>query len=67
MLEIVASYPCMQFQEKLMNETRENSKKSSFRPDFGQNLGPKNFFVVLPPLNIRKLLQAITAYYFKEN
>ena len=41
MLDIVASYHCMQFQGKLMNQTRENNKKPSFWPDFGpfgQNL-----------------------------
>ena len=34
-LEIVGSYYCMQFQGKLMNQTLENGKKTSFRPDFG--------------------------------
>ena len=35
MLEIVGSYYCMQFQGKLMNQTLENGKKTSFGPDFG--------------------------------
>ena len=35
MLYIVASYHCMQFQGKLMNQTCENGKKPSFRPNFG--------------------------------
>ena len=35
MLYIVASYHCMQFQGKLMNQTCENSKKPSFRHNFG--------------------------------
>ena len=35
MLDIVASYHCMQFQGKLMNQTWENSKKPIFGPDFG--------------------------------
>ena len=42
MLDIVASYHCMWFQGKLMNQTWENSKKPSFGPDFGPfgpNLG----------------------------
>ena len=46
MLELVARFYCMQFQENLMNETRENGKKSSFKPDFGSsgsNLGPTFF------------------------
>ena len=47
MLDIVASYHCMQFQGKLMNQTWENDKKPSFVPDFGPfgtNMGPKIFF-----------------------
>ena len=47
MLEIVASYHCMQFQWKLTNQTWENGKKPSFGTDFdsfGPNLGPKIFF-----------------------
>ena len=47
MLDIVASYHCMQFQGKLMNQTWENGKKSSFEPNFGPfgpNLDPKIFF-----------------------
>ena len=42
MLDIVAIYRCMQFQGKLMNQTWENSKKTSFGTDFdlfGPNLG----------------------------
>ena len=35
MLGIVASYHCMQFQAKLMNQTWENDKKSSFGANFG--------------------------------
>ena len=47
MLRIVASYHCIQFQVKLMNQTWENDNKPSFRPNFGPfgtNLGPKIFF-----------------------
>ena len=46
MLDIVASFHCIQFQGKLMNQTSENDKKPSFRPNFGPfgpNLGPQNF------------------------
>ena len=42
MLDIVASYHCMQLQGKLMNETWENGKKCSFNRDFvpfGPNSG----------------------------
>ena len=35
MLDIVASYDCMQFQGKITYRTSENGKKSSFRPNFG--------------------------------
>ena len=48
MLNIVASYHCIQFQGKLINQTLENGKKPSFGPDFGPfapNLGSKNFFM----------------------
>ena len=47
MLDIVKSYHCMQFQEKLMNQTWENDKKKSFGPDFspfGTNLDPQKLF-----------------------
>ena len=49
MLEIDASYHCMQFQEKLMNQTWEKSKKPSFRPYFGPSGPPKLFFKNLAP------------------
>ena len=35
MLDINASYHCVQFQGKLMNQTWENDQKSSFGPNFG--------------------------------
>ena len=35
MLYIVASYHSMQFQGKLMSQTLENGKKTSFRHNFG--------------------------------
>ena len=47
MLDIVESYPCMQFQGKLINQIWENSKKPSFGPDFGPfdpNLGHQFLF-----------------------
>ena len=47
MLDIIVSYHCMYFKEKLMNQTWENGKKPSFRTDFGTfgpNLGPKFIF-----------------------
>ena len=36
MLEIVASYHCMQFQGKIIVQIQENGEK----PHFGPNLGP---------------------------
>ena len=53
MLDIVASYHCIQFQGKLINQ--ENGKKPSFRPDFGAfgpNLVPKHFSWILPLPNV---------------
>ena len=47
MLDIVASYHCMQFPGKQMNQAWENSNKPSFGPDFGTfgpNLGHHLFF-----------------------
>ena len=47
MLDIVASYHCMQYQGELMNQTWENSKKNSFGFEFGPfdpNLGHQFFF-----------------------
>ena len=56
MLDIVASYCCKQFQGKLTNQTWENSKKPSSKPDFGlflaQILSPKFFLWVLPLLDV---------------
>ena len=57
MLDIVASYHCLQFQRKVMNQTWENYKKPSFGTNFGPfgpNLGSKNFFSkILPLLRVR--------------
>ena len=50
MLYIVASYHCMQFQGKLINQTWENYKKPSFRSNFGPNLSPPIFFPWILPL-----------------
>ena len=66
-LEIVASYHCMQFQGKLINQTWENGKKPSFVPDFGLFWPPKIFFVGFTFTICQKLLQAIIACYLKEN
>ena len=56
MLEIVASYHSMLFQQKLMSQTWENGKKPSFGPDLGlfwPKIGSQNFFLwVLPLLDI---------------
>ena len=34
MLDIIASYHCMQFQGKITNQTWKNDIKPSFKPDF---------------------------------
>ena len=58
MLDIVASYYPIQFQEKLMIQTQENGKKPYFGPDLGP-LGPNSshqkFFIKLVGRNCSKL------------
>ena len=47
MLDIVASYHCTQFQEKIMNQNWENASKPSARSNFAlfwSKFSPKNFF-----------------------
>ena len=48
MLDIIASYQCMQFQGKLMNQTLESDKKklvlASILARFAPNLVPESFF-----------------------
>ena len=47
MLEIVARYHCIQFQEKIMIQTQENGEKPHFGPDLGSlnpNSGLQFFF-----------------------
>ena len=72
MLNIVASYHCVQFQGKLMNQTWNNGKK----PVSGPILAP--LAQICPPLPKKKcyefyltrcykLLQAIIVFNFKEN
>ena len=63
MLDIVASYHCMQFQGKLMNQSQENGEK----PHFGFNLGPlgpnscQNFF--LKKIWLRQSLDIMVSYH----
>ena len=55
MLGIDASYHCMQFQGKLMNQTWKNGKKPSVRPNFGPiqpKFGPKDLSWVLSLLDV---------------
>ena len=52
MLDIVASYHCMQFQGKLMIQTQENSEK----PPFGPKFGPQIFFY-------KNLALSVTRYH----
>ena len=51
----------MQFQGKPLNQTRENVKKPSFRPDFGQlgpNSGYQTFFFFF-----KNLASSVTRYH----
>ena len=52
MLDIVASYHCMQFQRKLIIQLEENGKKPHFGPDLGP-LGP----------NFKNLASSVTIYH----
>ena len=68
MLYVVASYHCMQFQGKLMNQTWEKCRKPNFGlilARFGPNLVPQNFFSwVLPILFFFKnLALSVTRYH----
>ena len=58
MLDVIASYHCMQFQGKLMILTHENSKKSHFGPGLGPlvpNLCHQFFF--------KNLASSVTRYH----
>ena len=55
MLDIVASYHCMQFQENLMKQMSENGKRPSFKPNFALNSG-HHFF-------LKNLALSITRYH----
>ena len=62
-LDIVERYQCMQFQEKLMSQNWENSKKPSFWPHFGpfgQNLGRQIFF---SKIWLRQSLDVMVSYH----
>ena len=70
MLDIVASFHCMQFQGKLINQTRENGEKPSFGTDFGPfgpNLGSKTFSINFTWTIWYTLLQGFIACTFKKN
>ena len=60
MLDIVASYDCMQFQGKLMKQTLENDKKPSLGTDFG-TFWPKFGRPFFPPL--KNLSSPVSRYY----
>ena len=44
MLEVVASFHCMQFHKKLVNQTLENFNKPGFASYFGPYSGHQNLF-----------------------
>ena len=63
MLDIIASYHGIEFQEKLMSLTWENGKKSTFEPDFGAfgpNSGHQFFF---SKIWLRQLLNIMVNYH----
>ena len=72
LLDIIESYHCVQFQEKLINQTGENGWKPSFGPQFWpvltQILSRNNFFCVgFTSTRCYALLKAIIVWNFKEN
>ena len=68
MLDIIASYQCMQFQGKIMNQTWENGKKPSLRPDFVQ-ISPNSgrhfffFFFFSSKIWLRQSLDIMGSYH----
>ena len=67
MLDIVASYHCVQFQGKLMTQTQENSEKPHFGPDLGP-LGPNSGRQILfffSKIWLRKSLDIMASYQKK--
>ena len=66
MLDIVASYHCMQFHRKLINQTWESGKKTSFEPDFGPfepNSGRQFFFLIW----LRQPLDIMVSYHYVQD
>ena len=66
MLCIVASYHQMQFQGKLMNQTRENKQKPSFGTlfgHFGPKLGHKSFF---RGFHLYQMLDIVANYHYMQ-
>ena len=63
-LDISASYHCIQFQGKLMSQTLKNGKNTSFGPNFApfwSKLGhQKYFWQALPPLHVRHCCQLLS-------
>ena len=58
-LDILASYHCIQFQGKLMNQTWKNGKKTNFGPNFNPfspNLSHQIFF-------LKNLAPSVTRHY----
>ena len=66
MLEIVASYHCMHFQGKLLNQTWENCKKPNFGPNsglFGQNFDHQFFFFSSSKIWLCQSLDIMASYH----
>ena len=60
LLDFVASYHCMQFQGKLINQIWENGRKPSFGPNFGPKFGLLNF---LSKIWLRQSLDVMVSYH----
>ena len=65
MLDIVASYHCIQFQGKLMAKTQENGKKSHIGPDLGplSSNSHCNFFLFFSKIWLSHTLDIMVSYY----
>ena len=63
MLDIIASYHCMQFQGKQMKQTWENDSFSPNFGPFGPNMAPQKVF---PKIWLRQSLDIQTSYHHVE-
>ena len=69
MFDIIEIYHCVQFQGKVITPTWENSKKPSFRPNFGTvgpNFGCKSFFQESGFINVTRYLGQLSSRTISE-